>query len=72
MEVADGLGIPAVVGWNANDCMYDDCPWYVGRPGNLGDRPGNLAVQNSRKPFKHPPGGVQLQDLGPRGICDHE
>ena len=47
MEVADGLGIPAVVGWNANDCMYDDCPWYVGRPGNLGDRPGNLAVQNS-------------------------
>ena len=47
MEVADGLGIPAVVGWNANDCLYDDCPWYVGRPGNLGDRPGNLAVQNS-------------------------
>ena len=47
MEVADGLGIPAVVGWNANDCMYDDCPWYVGRPGNMGDRPGNLAVQNS-------------------------
>ena len=27
--------------------MYDDCPWYVGRPGNMGDRPGNLAVQNS-------------------------
>lgn len=47
MEVADRLGIPAVVGWNANDCMYDDCPWYVGRPGNMGDRPGNLAVQNS-------------------------
>ena len=47
MEVADGLGIPAVVGWNANDCMYEDCPWYVGRPGNMGDRPGNLAVQNS-------------------------
>ena len=47
MEVADGLGIPAVVGWNANDCMYDDCLWYVGRPGNMGDRPGNLAVQNS-------------------------
>ena len=45
--IARELGIPAVVGWNANDCMYDDCPWYVGRPGNLGDRPGNLAVQNS-------------------------
>ncbi len=47
LEVADRLGIPVVVGWNSQDCMYDEHPLYAGRPGNMGDRPGNLAVQNS-------------------------
>ncbi len=41
------LGIPVVTGWNSQDCMCDDDPLYVGRAGNMGDRPGNFAVQNS-------------------------
>lgn len=47
LRVADKLGIPVVTGWNSEDCIWDEHPLYVGRPGNLGDRPGNLAVQNS-------------------------
>ena len=47
MSVVEKLGIPVVTGWDSEDCMYDEHPLYVGRPGNMGDRPGNLAVQNS-------------------------
>lgn len=47
IKVAEKLGIPVVVGWDSEDCLWNDHPLYVGRPGNLGDRPGNLAVQNS-------------------------
>ena len=47
MEVAEKLGIPVVTGWDSEDCIYDEHPLYVGRPGNMGDRPGNFAVQNS-------------------------
>ncbi|MCD8081932.1 MAG: thiamine pyrophosphate-binding protein [Clostridiales bacterium] len=47
VEVADRLGIPVVTGWNNQDCVWDTYPYYAGRPGNMGDRPGNLAVQNS-------------------------
>ncbi len=47
LEVAEGLGIPVAVGWNSQDCMYDEHPLYVGRAGGMGDRPGNLAIQNS-------------------------
>lgn len=47
MRVVDKLGIPVVTGWNSQDCMYDAHPLYVGRAGNMGDRPGNFAVQNS-------------------------
>lgn len=47
LNVVEKLGIPVVTGWDSEDCMWDTHPLYVGRPGNLGDRPGNLAVQNS-------------------------
>ena len=47
MEMAEKLGIPVITGWNSEDCMYDTHPLYVGRAGNMGDRPGNFAVQNS-------------------------
>ena len=47
MRVAEKLNIPVVTGWNSQDCMYDTHPLYVGRAGNMGDRPGNFAVQNS-------------------------
>ena len=47
MQLADRLGIPVVTGWNAHDVMHDDHPCYVGRPGTVGDRSGNFAVQNA-------------------------
>lgn len=46
-RVVDRLGIPVVTGWNSIDCMYDEHPLYVGRAGNMGDRAGNFAIQNS-------------------------
>ncbi|SFG36396.1 thiamine pyrophosphate-binding protein [Oribacterium sp. WCC10] len=47
LEVAHRLNIPVVVGWNAPDIIPTGDPLYAGRPGGRGDRPGNLAVQNS-------------------------
>lgn len=47
MEVAEKLGMPVITGWDSEDCMYDAHPLYVGRAGNMGDRPGNFAIQNS-------------------------
>lgn len=47
VEVMERLGIPVVTGWDSEDCIYDEHPLYVGRGGNMGDRPGNFAVQNS-------------------------
>ncbi len=46
-RVVKKLGIPVVTGWNSQDCMTDEDELYVGRAGNMGDRPGNFAVQNS-------------------------
>lgn len=39
--------IPVTTGWNAHDVIWNDHPSYVGRPGTIGDRAGNFAVQNS-------------------------
>ena len=33
--------------WNAVDLIEDEHPLYCGRAGNMGDRPGNWAVQNA-------------------------
>lgn len=41
------LGVPVVTYWNSVDVIEDDNPLYCGRGGNMGDRPGNFAVQNS-------------------------
>ena len=46
-EVIFKLGIPVVTYWNAVDLIEDDNPLYVGRAGNMGDRPGNFAIQNA-------------------------
>lgn len=43
----ESLGVPVVTGWNAHDVLWDDHPLYAGRPGIIGDRPGNFTVQNS-------------------------
>ena len=47
LRVADKLGIPVVVGWNAIDIIPSDHPLKAGQPGGRGDRPGNFAVQNA-------------------------
>lgn len=46
-QVADKLNIPVVTYWNAIDLIEDDHPLYTGRAGNMGDRPGNWAIQNA-------------------------
>lgn len=45
--VADKLNIPVVTCWDSIDAMEDAHPLYAGRPGIMGDRAGNFAVQNS-------------------------
>ncbi len=47
LKVIDTLGIPVVTAWNSNDLLWNEHPLFVGRPGIIGDRPGNFAVQNS-------------------------
>ena len=47
LRVVDKLGIPVATGADSVDCMYDEHPLYVGKGGNVGDRPGNFAIQNS-------------------------
>ena len=46
-EVAEKLNIPVVTYWNAVDLIEDEHPLYCGRAGNMGDRPGNWAIQNA-------------------------
>jgi acetolactate synthase I/II/III large subunit len=43
----DRLGIPVATGWTAPDLIPTDHPLYAGRPGTVGDRAGNFAVQNA-------------------------
>jgi acetolactate synthase-1/2/3 large subunit len=47
LKVAELLGIPVAPAWNAQDLVAEDHPLYVGRPGTVGDRSGNFAVQNA-------------------------
>jgi acetolactate synthase I/II/III large subunit len=41
------LQIPVVTEWNAEDLIDSDDAFYCGRPGTIGDRPGNFVVQNA-------------------------
>ncbi len=47
LQLAEKLGIPVATCWNAQDVIWNDHPLYVGRPGIIGDRAGNFAVQNA-------------------------
>jgi len=47
IRLLEKLGIPVVTGWNAHDVIWDAHPNYAGRPGTIGDRAGNFAVQNA-------------------------
>ncbi|MFI5362311.1 MAG: thiamine pyrophosphate-binding protein [Elusimicrobiota bacterium] len=47
LKLVAKLGVPVATAFNAHDLLWDDHPQYVGRPGGVGDRAGNFAVQNS-------------------------
>jgi len=42
---AETYGLPIVTAWNNNDLLWDSHPLYIGRPGTVGNRSGNFAVQ---------------------------
>ncbi|MEE1075136.1 MAG: thiamine pyrophosphate-binding protein [Acutalibacteraceae bacterium] len=46
-KAIEKLGIPVVTYWNAVDLIENEHPLYCGRAGNMGDRPGNWAIQNA-------------------------
>lgn len=46
-KLIEKLNIPVVTYWNAIDLIENDHRLYCGRGGNMGDRPGNFAVQNA-------------------------
>lgn len=47
IELVEKLGVPVVTGWNAHDVIWNNHPLYAGRPGTIGDRPGNFTTQNA-------------------------
>lgn len=47
LDFLDEWPIPTVTGWNSNDLLWDVHPCYSGRPGTVGNRAGNFAVQFS-------------------------
>lgn len=46
-QLVTALRVPVVTCWNSIDMIATDSPYYCGRGGNMGDRAGNFAVQNS-------------------------
>lgn len=46
-ELVDILGIPVITGMSSVDAIESDHPYFVGRSGSTGTRPGNFALQNS-------------------------
>lgn len=46
-KAAELLGVPVVTYWNSIDIIETENSLYCGRGGNMGDRAGNFAVQNS-------------------------
>jgi len=47
LKLLERTGFPVATAFNAHDVLPDDHPAYVGRPGTVGDRAGNFAVQNA-------------------------
>jgi acetolactate synthase-1/2/3 large subunit len=45
LNFAEKYGLPIVTAWNNNDLIWDSHPLYAGRPGTVGNRAGNFAVQ---------------------------
>ena len=46
-KTATRLGIPVTLAFTAPDALPTDHPLNCGRPGTVGDRPGNFVVQNA-------------------------
>ncbi|GMO41478.1 MAG: biosynthetic-type acetolactate synthase large subunit [Termitinemataceae bacterium] len=46
-ELMDLLSIPVIPSWKAMDYIANDHPLYAGRAGGMGDRHGNLTMQNA-------------------------
>jgi acetolactate synthase-1/2/3 large subunit len=46
-HLAEKLGIPVQVAWDAIDLFPSDHPLYAGRPGNMGQRSANFIFQNA-------------------------
>ncbi len=47
LAASAALGAPVTTAWNAHDLLWEEHPLYAGRPGTVGDRAGNFAVQNA-------------------------
>jgi acetolactate synthase-1/2/3 large subunit len=47
LAFAERWQIPVATGFNAHDLLPTDHPLFAGRPGTIGDRAGNFAVQNA-------------------------
>lgn len=47
LEFIEALGVPVCTAWNAHDLIPDAHPLYAGRPGTVGTRGGNFALQNA-------------------------
>jgi len=47
LRFVEALGAPVVTGWNAHDALPNSHPMYAGRPGTIGERAGNFAVQTA-------------------------
>ncbi len=47
LALLDHWRVPVVTAWNAQDVIWNSHPQFAGRPGTIGDRAGNFAVQNA-------------------------
>jgi acetolactate synthase-1/2/3 large subunit len=47
LRIVDRLGVPVCTAWNAADLLWADHPLHAGRPGSIGERAGNFALQNA-------------------------
>ena len=47
LQCIDQLGVPVCTAWNAADLLWEEHPLFAGRPGSIGDRSGNFALQNA-------------------------
>ncbi len=45
INFGERFGIPIATAWNSNDLIWDEHFLYAGRPGSVGNRTGNFAVQ---------------------------